>query len=165
VEKPRTWPDPTSVKRTLPGEVELAKGSRKVRRTFLELFAGFCGLTLAVMIAFAGSVLALGPLEQSSGSDMLDDNVFRHASRTCKAKSLDWLHMAPPCRTFTKAKRNDAHGKVRTLRTKENPEEDSNDKENLEANLLANRCAVLAIQQWKASKYFSMENPWDWTLR
>ena len=111
----------------------------------------------------------LDPLDYHTGQDLLEDDEFNKVARTCTAKDVDWLHMAPPCRTFTKARRNDKHGKVRTMRTAERPEGDPEDAEAVKANLLANRCAALAIQQWKRGAFFSIENPlqsfiWDLKL-
>ena len=76
--------------------------------------------------------------------------------------------MAPPCRTFSLARRSDEHGRVRAIRTAEKPEGDPTDAEAVKANLLANRCAALAIQQWKRGAFFSIENPLQslmWNLK
>ena len=67
--------------------------------------------------------------------------------------------MAPPCHTFTKARRSDQFGKVRIMRTKEAPEGKLYDQAAQDANLLANRCAALATEQGKNNRYFSIENP------
>ena len=139
--------------------MELRQGnrSRKARFTFWGLFAGFCARSLAIAAACGTEVLVLDPLDEDGGQDMLEDEVFNQTSRTCKAKSLDGLHMAPPCRTFTQAKRSGHHASVKVLRTRENPEGDTAGKQTVEANLLTSGCASLAIQQWESNKYFTHE--------
>lgn len=154
--------------RRLPEDATPSKGAAKARWTFWELFAGFCGLSLAVSAAMAGAAIVMDPLDAYQGDNMLLDETFNRTARKCKMDNVSWLHMAPPCRTFTKARRSDEHGSVKELRTSECPEGDPNEKETVEANLLANRCAALAIQQWKLGKFFSIENPWEsflWDLK
>ena len=73
--------------------------------TFWELFAGPCGLSLAIAAACGTEVLVPDPLDKNKGKDMVEDEVFNYTSRTCKARSLDWLHMAAPYKTFTQTKK------------------------------------------------------------
>ena len=72
----------------------------------------------------------------------------------------DWKHFAPPCRTYTKARRTDKHGKVKRLRSEEKPEgfgcEDTK-----AANSLVDRTTYLCEKQHQEDKYFSIENPWE----
>ena len=74
-----------------------------------------------------------------------------------EAEAPSWRHMAPPCRTFTKARRTDEHGTVKALRSKERPE-GFGDDQTVEANTITDRC-VLAEKQLDEGKWFSMENP------
>ena len=96
----------------------------KKRRGFLELFAGLAGLTMAVQNIATGKaeVLPPGELKNKDGKfDLLDDHCL-----SCTAKEVDervlWLHGAPPCHTFTFARRTDKHGKVPILQDPDHPE-------------------------------------------
>ena len=79
----------------------------------------------------------------------------------------DWKRMAPPCRTFTRARRNDHHGRVKKLRSDRKPE-GFGSPEAEEGNLIADRCAALGERQVDQGKWFSIENPDDsyiWELK
>ena len=159
---------PSVKMRKLPEDMEPEKKRPRPRWVFWELFAGFCGLSLAISAAMAGAAIVIEPLDAYRGDDLLQDETFNKTTRKCRMDNVTWLHMAPPCRTFTKARRSDKHGTVKTLRTLERPEGDPNSQETVEANLLASRCAMLAIQQWKSRQFFSIENPWEsflWELK
>ena len=91
-----------------------------------------------------------------TGQDLLKDEEYNKVARTCVAKDVDWVHMAPPCRTFSRARRTDEHGTVRVMRTPERPEGAPDDAEAVAGNLLATRCAALGIQQWKRGAFFSI---------
>ena len=97
-----------------------AKGSRKRRFTFLELFAGFAGLSLAIAECMRYANVLTHDIK--TGMDLLDEDDFMETHRMCEFHNVDWVHMAPVCRTMSRARRNDRHGKVKTLRTDDRPE-------------------------------------------
>ena len=132
---------------------------------FWELFAGYEGLSLPVKKEACGQVLP--PLDFHTGQDLLDDELFNKVTRRCTGEEITWVHMAPPCRTFTRARRTDASGSVRVMRTEEKPVGEPGDKEAEDANRLASRCASLAIQQWKERRYFieNLEKSFMWGLK
>ena len=72
----------------------------------------------------------------------------------------DWKHFAPPCRTYTKARREDKHGKVKQLRSDGRPE-GFGCKDTQAANTLVDRTAHLCQRQHQEGKFFSVENPWE----
>ena len=140
-----------------PGTPRLEGNTAKTAKKtlFWELFAGYAGLTCQVAKRKPGSTLP--PLDIYQDGDLLLDDVFTKVVNTCNRERVHWVHMAPPCRTFTKAHRSDQFGEVRTMRTKEAPEGKPGDQEAQEANLLANRCAALAIEQWKTTNTFLLK--------
>ena len=59
-----------------------------------------------------------------------------------------WLHMAPPCKTFSRARRGDSWGTARVLRAPEQPEGVfPNHLDTWQGNVLAKLCARLARAQ------------------
>eukprot|EP00435_Cladocopium_sp_Y103_P021159 s477_g5.t1 len=128
-------------------------------RTLMELFAGF-NLTLAVRDL---GLPVKAPQDTRFGHDIASDEGFLTVLET----KADWKHMAPPCRTFTKARRHDVHGETKRLRSEGHPE-GFGDPEAEEANLLADRCAAIAERQDEQEDFFSIENPLDsfiWDLK
>lgn len=126
----------------------------------MELFAGFGGLTQAIKDV-GGRVVE--PQDTMYGQDLGTDEGFIAALE----EPADWKHMAPPCRTFTKARRKDHHGHAKRLRTATHPE-GRGDAETTEANLLADRCASIAEDQDEKGLFFSIENPLEsfiWELK
>jgi hypothetical protein len=89
--------------------------SQNNKACFWELFAGFEGITIAARRHI--DCLVLDPLDYHSGQDLLEDDVFSKVCRDCLTKRVHWVHMAPPCRTFTKARRSDKFGTARIIRT------------------------------------------------
>ncbi len=96
------------------------RSPRKKRFSFLELFAGLAGLSAAVGRILEGCWVATHDIK--SGSDLADDDEFMRILRMSEKEQIDWTHMAPVCRTMSRARRNDKHGKVRVLRTDDRPE-------------------------------------------
>ncbi len=94
------------------------------------------------------------------GSNLEDDQEFISLIEEKEEVAPDWYHMAPPCRTFTKARREDEHGKVKRLRSEKRPE-GFDCEQTKEANLLADRSAAVAEKQMERGKFFSLENPKD----
>eukprot|EP00435_Cladocopium_sp_Y103_P054891 s40_g18.t1 len=129
-------------------------------RTLMELFAGFGGLTQAVRDL---GLPVKEPQDTRFGHDIASDEGFLTVLET----KAEWKHMAPPCRAFTKARRHDAHGETKRLRSEGHPE-GFGDPEAEEANLLADRCAAIAEEQDEQEDFFSIENPLDsfiWNLK
>eukprot|EP00438_Fugacium_kawagutii_P014285 Skav215770 [mRNA] locus=scaffold106:569116:574315:+ [translate_table: standard] len=131
--------------------------------TFLELFAGEAGLTLAVKrcglrTLEPGEVRAEGRIQKSM--DISCTATFKKLKKLIKQKKVRWVHFAPPCRTFSRARRKDRYAKIRVLRSVSKPAGlEPKTRLVTEANLLASRSAQLALLQWKASGVFSIENP------
>jgi hypothetical protein len=78
-----------------------------------------------------------------------------------------WLHGAPPCKTFSRARRNDMVANVRCLRTEERPQGFGSEATDV-ANKLALRMLELARGQMKRGEFFSIENPFSslmWKLK
>ena len=95
------------------------------------------------------------PQDTRFGHDLTQDNEFL---QVLEGPAPDWRHMAPPCRTFTKARRTDRHGSSQVLRTETRPE-GFGDQQTDEANIIADRCVSLAENQMDEGKWFSLENP------
>ena len=138
----------------------MPKKQRK-SRGFLEMFAGLAGLTLAMSAILQGCVQVLPPgeIRKDLAWDLEDDGVVARVARQIEASVL-WLLSAPPCRTFTKARRTDRHGTVPVLRSRKHPE-GFGQAQVLRANLLAERAAALSELAWKQGADFSVENPVD----
>ena len=136
---------------------DMAKEEQLNDTWFLELFAGEAGLTAAVRRA-AGDIRAND--RTLSELDLTDNQTFKKIKQLIKRKKIRWLHLAPPCRTFTRARRSDRIARVRKLRSHSKPEGfDTTNPLVKEANLLAARSAQLAALQHKAGGWFSIENP------
>lgn len=153
--------------RQLPPETVSGQRFTDYPHSFWELFSGFCGLSNAVQSKLPNSRMG-APLDIKQGQDLTDDDTFTAIVHKIDNENEDWVHMATPCQTFTRARRNDEHGSVRTLRSKDKPEGDPQDKLAVQGNLLAARSAAIAIRQWKRNKFFSIENPWTsylWELK
>ena len=134
---------------------------------FLELFQGKAGLTAAVTKICGSKVVHLsapkGPL---NNANLADDAIFEQIISIIVQKRVTWWHAAPPCQTFSTARRADAHATCRVLRTRERPEGFNDDPEVEIANKLAKRTAELAKLSLKNGTLFSIENPlssimWD----
>ena len=130
--------------------------------TFLELFAGEAGLTKAVQRA--GGVV-MDPVDVNDNDatvnfDLRKTGHFKKLKKLIKEKKVRWLHLAPPCKTFSRARRRDKYANARRLRSVQFPG-GLEPKSALvkEANLLAARSAQLATLQMKAMGWFSIENP------
>ena len=123
----------------------------------MELFAGVASLTLAVSLILGDrvKVLPAADIKESQWNILEDDHLVAVTRQTGE---VTWLHAAPPCRTFTKARRTDEHGTVPILRDCWHPEGYSQPQV-LEANEVAKRTAALAEEAYKRGGYFSIENP------
>ena len=119
------------------------------------MFAGDAGLTKAVSQIGGPKIRVRTPHDARYGQDITQDDEFL---QMMEAEAPRWRHMAPPCRTFTKARCTDEHGTVKALRSKERPE-GFGDDQTVEANTITDRCVSLAEKQLDEGKWFSMENP------
>ena len=94
---------------------------------FQELFVGAGGLTSAVR-RLDVAAHSPGDLPDPDGGhegsvlDLLDDKLFRWMKVQIRRGCIRWLHLAPPCKTFTMARRSDRFGKVSQLRSARHPE-------------------------------------------
>ena len=131
--------------------------------TFLELFAGEAGLTAAVNRAGMVTLQCVdvdGVGVELQQFDLLKAGPFKKIKELLKSGKVRWLHMAPPCKTFSCARRSDRFGKVKKLRSRKHPEGfEPKPRVVREGNLLAARSAQLAMLQYKAGGWFSIENP------
>ncbi len=146
-----------------PGEVVKEEAGRA--KVFLELFAGYAGLTEAIKATGSDWVTVRDPHDELYGSDLGNEEEFLEMIDEAPQDTPDWKHLAPPCRTFTKARRDDKHGRCRQLRSEGKPE-GFGDKETEEANVLGNRTVAICEKQIELGKFFSVENPegsylWD----
>jgi len=131
--------------------------------TFLEIFAGAGGLTAAVRKAGLDTISACDIDSASShvrSFDLLSNSSFKEIKKLIKRQKVRWLHLAPPCKTFSRARRRDRWAKVKKLRSATKPQ-GFEPKPRLvrEANLLASRSAQLSRLQYKVNGWFSIENP------
>ena len=129
----------------------------------MELFAGWASLTAAIKEVL-GDEAAARPWDSASRQDA-DLRVAAAVAEVTRLidKVVEWLHAAPPCRTFTRARRPEA-----CLRTEARPEGNEADPAVKEANELARLCAAWAERCVKLGKYFSIENPLNsflWLLK
>ena len=130
---------------------------------FLEIFAGAAGLTSAVK-RVGGVAISACDINSDTAEvkvfDLTNNACFKEVKTLLKRKKVRWLHLAPPCKTFSKARKRDKWAKVRKLRSRAKPD-GLEPKTPLvrEANLLASRSAQLATIQLKAGGWFSIENP------
>lgn len=133
---------------------------------FAELFAGWGGFSTAVEFVGGSNVEVIATLDGYDGAwNVLRDEDFESGKKLCQ--EVDHLHVAPPCRTLTKARRSDEFGHAKILRSDAQPE-GWGDKASLEANLIVCRMVVLCLLVHSAGGTFSVENPWEsflWQLR
>jgi hypothetical protein len=102
----------------------------------------------------------------TDGWDLCNDDDLAAIVRLID-QGVIWIHGAPPCSTFSRARRSDHHGSCRVLRT-EDAVYGFGDPDAEEANTLAIRMFALAEQQHHKGRFFSIENPWEslmWSLK
>ena len=92
--------------------------------TFMALFAGEAGLTRAVERR-VGTVFNPADIQQNhfvkKSFNLLCKTTFKELKKKIKARQIRWVHLAPPCKTFSRARRRDRHAKARVLRTRTFP--------------------------------------------
>ena len=132
---------------------------------FLELFAGAGGLTAAVRRL---GLPALDPQDLlkpdesglSKEYDLAIESHFKELRSMIRMGKIRWLHGAPPCKTFSRARRSDRFAFSKKLRSDDVPAGfEPKPFKVREANLLATRMARLARCAYKAGGWFSIENP------
>ena len=131
---------------------------------FVELFAGAGGLTAAILRLGLPANRAMDVVAGSVDvgyADLLDDLTFRKLIKLMKQGRIRWLHGDPPCKTFTRARRSDAHGAARQLRSERYPQglPGLKNPRIREGNLLAQRFAKLATCVHRAGGWWSLEDP------
>ena len=127
-------------------------------RKFLEIFSGAGGLTQAVR---RSGQLAMEPedIMVENGKcklgefDLTCPNVFKKVAGLIKRGQIKWLHLAPPCATFSQARKDGLRApwgsRARTkLRAKME-----------QADILARNTFRLASMQIRAGGFVSIENP------
>ena len=156
-----------------PQRVKHRKQATKTQKTpvFLELFAGE-GMLTKVVGQYAATCV---PQDIYDGGDnyvggkmdlLIPENQKRLRTMVRK-QEVRWLHCAPPCKTFSRARRSDRWGSAKILRSTEQPMGfDMWDRQVTEANTIAKFTARLCRTQLRAGGWFSVENPetsilWD----
>lgn len=128
---------------------------------FWELFAGKGGVTKAVREALAGTGHQVwDPLDKHGAReswDLTEDDVFIETLEKIRKHRPMWIHMAPPCRTFTRARDGRRDGGPGRLRSDAKPEGWGPEAE--EGNLLALRAEAFAEEQEKGGRLFTIEPP------
>jgi hypothetical protein len=139
-------------------KTEMLGGSR-----FLEVFRGAGALTQAVK----ETGIEVGHVEhvvESPSFDLASGEQYRKLRKAIRLRKFRWVHFAPPCSTFSTARRVDRKGAAPPLRSAEEPlgmsDVDSKYKDRLKE---ANRCAIhtakLARLCVRMGVFFSVENP------
>ena len=131
---------------------------RKPKFKFIELYAGFKGFSTAMAEVVGENVEVLKPLELYDGWDVLTPEGLEEARKA--AREADHLHVAIPCRSFTRARRVDAHGVVATVRSDERPEGWGHPVAE-EGNRHLEAIEVIVMEAARAGCSTSIENPWD----
>ena len=96
-------------------------------KVFLELFAGAAGLTRAVRRQGLEAMDAQD-LTDSATKSLRVEFGLRSGAHFKKLKTLlregrvHWLHGAPPCKTFSRARRTDQYGSARVHRSEAEPD-------------------------------------------
>ena len=117
------------------------EGSIVRRFKFLELFAGQAGFSGAVELAGGELVEVMNHQDSWTTSwDILVDEDFERARAW--VREADHTHLAPPCKSFTKARRSDKFGATKVVRSQAQPE-GWGDPLTVEGNKIVERAAVL----------------------
>ena len=130
---------------------------------FLELFAGSGRLTKAVRMHAA--VYVPQDVFDEKGKfvggvmDLLVPDNQKRLKTLVRQQRVRWLHCAPPCNTFSRARRSDKWGSAKILRSVEFPLGfDEKNRRVAEANELTKFTARLCKAQLRAGGWFSIEN-------
>ena len=97
---------------------------RRIRRTFVEVFAGSGALTAAVLRA-GERATALNDFTpdgtRRTGFNLLKSAHFRALLKQIKQRMITWF-LAPPCKTYSRARRKNHFGCAQVLRSEDHPE-------------------------------------------
>ena len=126
---------------------------------FLELFAGQAGFSGAVKLAGGDLVEVMNHQDSwTTKWDILVDEDFEKARGW--VREADHTHLAPPCKSFTKARRSDKFGTTKVVRSQAQPE-GWGDPLTVEGNKIVERVSVLLDEAQSARNTTSLENPED----
>ena len=93
-------------------------------KVFMEMFAGFSNLIKAVA-ATGTETIRLDVLDTDCNLlkefDLLRSHDYAMVKHLIKRRRVHWLHAAPPCKTFSRARRRDQFASARILRTEAAP--------------------------------------------
>lgn len=133
-----------------PKEIRRSTSARTSDLRFVELFAGTGRLAAAVEeVLGPGSAV---PLDLWAGWDILTDEGFSEAVEL--AARATWVHCAPPCATFSRARRPP----LRPLRSEAKPEGFGSERTEL-ANEMVRRTMALTRVAEDHGHFWSIENP------
>lgn len=138
-------------------------GPRKFK--FLELFAGVGGLSKVVAEVCSDCVEVLKPLDLYDAWNIQEESHFNHVKNL--VEDVDWMHIAFPCKSFSRARRSDEHGTVEVVRTDLQPEGWGHPL-TIEGNDILERSASIGFLLNDKGKFFSYENPefsFAWLMR
>lgn len=125
---------------------------------FLELFAGLAGFSHYVKEICGSKVVTLTPLDALEGWDILSGEGLALAEQ--EVMKADHVHLAWPCRSLSRARREDQHGSVKVVRSEEFPR-GWGDPLSEEGNQFVDISISFAHKCIDRGKTFSMENPDD----
>jgi hypothetical protein len=131
---------------------------------FIELFAGAGGLTLAINKLKLPTLHAMdvaAPSGDVEYEDLRKESTYRKYLDIAKSGKVRWMHGAPPCKTFSRARRRDRYGSAAILRSDQFPQGLPGKRNRLvvEGNLLAMRYAKIVRCVHRAGGWWSLENP------
>ena len=94
---------------------------RRQELEVLELFAGEGGLSSAVKELESNCIVTLEEFDIRRCHDILCDTTYSASLARCES-DVTWIHMAPPCSTFSSARNiNDGAQQVKQLRSPTHP--------------------------------------------
>ena len=152
----------TATKRAYPDDAKATEIMKP--QVFLELFAGD-GMLTKVVGQHAATYAPQDVFDSKGGyiggkADLLLPANQKRLRTVVRKQEVRWLHCAPPCHTFSRARRSDHWGSARILRSTEHPLGfDKSNWQVAEANTLAKFTAKLCRTQLRAGGWFSIENP------
>ena len=128
------------------------------------MFRGAGGLSKAVQEIGGKETADISMSEKGlESADLSCDDDF---AKLLKVRAK-WVHGAPPCKTFSTARRVDKFASVKCLRTEERPQGFGCEATDV-ANKLAMRMLEIARGQMTRGDFFSIENPFSsliWKLK
>ena len=109
-------------------------------------------------------VLAHLDVNESEVFDILDDTHFARLKQRARTGGVTWLHCAPPCKSCSRARRDDHWGRVPSLRSNAHPDGLPQLAPALwakvkEANLIFERMVKIIRVVARGGGWWSVENP------